>query len=672
MSRLPVRRWFAAIGPYAAWLAAAGAAPAARADAPMPAPIVTGVLAEPHAHGAGVELPDGDVLVCGGRDNGSRGVCERWSSASNLWSPAPPLSSPRHDFVLLRLADGSVAAIGGEDRQPVQTIEVLPPGGGHWSVAGALPIGLAALAAHRSRTGEVSVVGRPYTAPFSRIVVLTGDPGLSRWAEHDVGPALEPWGAAALPPPADESFVVTTEQSAALCHPPPSSATKASGGNLWLIERAGRAASWRATPEPVSAALCAQLAPDSQLAPTPLTEQSPYWGQALTLQLSSGAVLMVLPFSGSIGVTLRPGLGWRLGVLHPANPCDGPAALVESFAAPLSGELDLPAPNALGPLNLFVSADCRRAYAARDSARLAAALGNAPPAPSSPSPRDFPSVGRAVADYLLCTLAAPFDRERLAAVVLHRPRAFESSIATEARSRCLTAMARLGDPAAARVLAAYAADAAFPSESDDPGAGARIDPALLEALPTTPELRATASDVLERALARRAHDTDALRFTLCGPRDGPAAPPVCRRAPASPERQWALAVSRRGALILLGFKLALAVLMMVGGLVWRRSTSGRLVAVLATLIGGAYAGVDLASAANRNAPCKGVMCGFADAIGKTVGGATGAGVGLATGLALSFAGARGIVAGTTLGVVALVGAAVEDALDAWNDPTPPW
>jgi hypothetical protein len=680
-------RGVARIGRCAAWLALAVLTPWARGEArgppppppvapsvpaPEPAPtaVVTGLLAEVHEHGAGVELSGGDVLVCGDILGGSRAKCERWSSVSGSWSGAPSLSSPRNDFVLLRLTDGSVAAIGGEEGgQPVRTVEVLPPGGTRWSMAGTLPIALAALAARQSRTGEISLVGRRY-APDSRVVVLTGDPVRWRWAEHEVSRRLVPWAAAAVPPPSDDRFIITTAEQATLCHPPSSVAAGTTSSEIWLLERAGRSAPWRATMQPVSAALCAELAPGYEIAPAPLVDRWRRWGAAVTVPLSSGAVLTVLPFPSSVGATLNPGLGWRLGGPQPRDRCDGVAALIESFATPRFGDLALPSPDALEPLSLVVSADCHRAYAAHESARLVAALSQAPSPSPSASPSSFSSMGRAVADYVLCTLAAPFDREQLDATVLRPPAALNHPVATLARSRCLSAIARLGDAAATRVLAAYAADGALRRQGDDPRASPpSIDPALLAALPTTPELRATAADVLERALARKARGTDELRLSLCGAKDAPASRPICRRTPLSPERQWALAAWRRDTLFVLGVKVGLAALLMVAGVAWRRRGLGRLVAVLATVLGGAYAGVDWASAASRDdVPCEGGMCGVGDAMAKGVGGAAGGSVGLATGVVLSFARGGGTVAGTLVGVVAFIGVAAHDAFGAWDEP----
>jgi hypothetical protein len=381
----------------------------------------------------------------------------------------------------------------------------------------------------------------------------------------------------------------------------------------------------------------------------------------------------VRPFPSSVGgATLSPGLGWRFGAPQPRDRCDGVAALIESFAAPRPGVLSLPSSAALEPLSLFVSPDCHRAYAAHESARLAAALSRAPSPSQSPSASgySFSFMGRAVADYVLCTLAAPFDRDRLDAIVLRPAAAFDHPVATLARSRCLGAIARLDDAAATRVLAAYAADGALWTQADAPRESRpSIDPALLAALRTTPKLGAAAADVLERALARQARGTDELRFWLCGAKDTPASPPICRRTPFSPERQWALATWRRETLVLFGLKVGLAALLMVAGVAWRRNGLGRLVAVLGTMLGGAYVGTDWASASNRDAPCEGGMCGFADEMAKAVGGAAGGGIGLATGVALSFAGGAGTVAGTFFGVVAFTGAAAHDALAAW-DKTP--
>jgi hypothetical protein len=655
-------------------VAAATGASASPAPAPAAGLMVTGASADAHERGAGVELPGGDVLVCGGDRGGERGMCERWSSASGLWSPAPRLASARHDFVLVRLAGGTIAAVGGQDvGQPVLTVEVLPPGGARWSAAGALPAGVAALAAAQSRAGEIVVVGRRYL-PQERAVVLTGALEPPRWAEHDVDLLLVPWVAAATPPAADGGFVFATTQYETVCHPPPiPGAAGTAASPMWLLAPAGRPARWSVTPQPVSEAVCALLAPGLRIAPAPLADPYRLWGAAVTVPLSAGGVLTVQPFPTAVGASLEAGLGWRLGGPPSPDPCQGAAALIESFAVPRSGELGLPASPALEPLGLAVSADCQRAYTARNAARLVAALSQARlPAsspPESPSPSSFAATGRAVADYVLCTLGAPFDGEHLAAVVLRPGAALEHPIATLARGRCLSVLARRGEAAAARTLATYATSVALRSALDERGtATSSVDPALVAALPTSPGLRATATEVLERALAHRAGGSDELRLALCGgTENAPAAPPICRRTPPSPERQWALAASRRIIVINLGFKVMFAALLMTGGVAWRRNGLGRLIVVLATIIGGAYSGVEVAAAGSRDVPCEGGLCGLADAMSEAVGGVAGGGVGLATGVALSFAGPGGMVAGTAVGVAALVGAAAHDAIGDWNE-----
>jgi len=135
-------------------------------------------------------LPDGRVLVVGGRRNAPVADAELYDPARRTWRPAPPMTTPREGHTATSLGDGSVLVVGGDIDG--RSAERYHPGTGTWGAVAPPSYGRRHHSATLLPDGRVLVVG-------GEIVTCDGcppppevyDPAANRWAEapDTVGPA---------------------------------------------------------------------------------------------------------------------------------------------------------------------------------------------------------------------------------------------------------------------------------------------------------------------------------------------------------------------------------------------------------------------------------------------------------------------------------------------------
>lgn len=115
----------------------------------------TGPMIQPVVQAAAIKLPDGRVLVSGGYATSDQPIIsahsEIYDPVTNSWTAAAPLSQPRYAFLLTRLQNGQVLALGGAreydypgskpwtEASFVRAIERYAPNLDRWAIIGELP-----------------------------------------------------------------------------------------------------------------------------------------------------------------------------------------------------------------------------------------------------------------------------------------------------------------------------------------------------------------------------------------------------------------------------------------------------------------------------------------------------------------------------------------------------
>lgn len=146
-------------------------------------------------HAAGV-IPDGRIMMTGGCGQSVDGGCEPTGDSvlNGTWfvegtslslRPGPELTEPRYDHDLLIGRDGVAIVAGGRtvDAVPVQTLEVLLPGGSAWTPYGP--------SIRDWLVGGVSVVGA--TLLEGGVVVLQRSDGALLWVDQHHRGTLVDW-----------------------------------------------------------------------------------------------------------------------------------------------------------------------------------------------------------------------------------------------------------------------------------------------------------------------------------------------------------------------------------------------------------------------------------------------------------------------------------------------
>lgn len=87
-------------------------------------------------------LPDGRVLVTGGRDGGTNetNTTEIYNPATLTWTAAAPMSIPRYGATTIPLPNGKILVAGGRINagQSTNTAEIYDPASGTWSATGSM------------------------------------------------------------------------------------------------------------------------------------------------------------------------------------------------------------------------------------------------------------------------------------------------------------------------------------------------------------------------------------------------------------------------------------------------------------------------------------------------------------------------------------------------------
>ncbi|GEM_PF-5971751 len=121
-------------------------------------------MAEPHADGALIQLPNGKALAVGGEDFGfaSSAVAELFDPTSNTWTNTGSLHADREGFPAVLLPNGKVAVFGGYDNNfgiELNSTEIYDPASGTWSSGASMGFGADSQSATVLQDGTVLVAG---------------------------------------------------------------------------------------------------------------------------------------------------------------------------------------------------------------------------------------------------------------------------------------------------------------------------------------------------------------------------------------------------------------------------------------------------------------------------------------------------------------------------------
>ena len=135
-------------------------------------------------------LPNGKVLVAGGAQRGSPSTgqpaqsgAELYDAATGTWTETGSMAVARKDHSATPLPDGKVLVAGGKsDRGDSKTAELYDPATGTWTATGNMRLGRSAPTAVLLRDGRVLVVGGSDIADPEHQSAEIYNPGSGTWA----------------------------------------------------------------------------------------------------------------------------------------------------------------------------------------------------------------------------------------------------------------------------------------------------------------------------------------------------------------------------------------------------------------------------------------------------------------------------------------------------------
>jgi hypothetical protein len=143
----------------------------------------TGAMATARTSATATLLPNGKVLVAGGRNyyyySNYLTTAELYEPATGAWSATGAMASPRNEYTATLLPNGKVLVVGGfNDYTTLATAEVYNPVTGTWSATGAMATARSAHTATLLPNGKVLVVG----GRFGNATAELYDPATGTWS----------------------------------------------------------------------------------------------------------------------------------------------------------------------------------------------------------------------------------------------------------------------------------------------------------------------------------------------------------------------------------------------------------------------------------------------------------------------------------------------------------
>src|SRR5919202_3477224 len=132
-------------------------------------------MVAPRAYHTATLLPDGRILVVGGRGGNAQGgaalnTVELYNPATDTWTGAAPLATPRSNHTATLLPDGRVLVVGGAETRsglltPVPSAEIYDPAANSWTAVGPLGTARSGHTATLLSDGRVIVAGGGSSPP---------------------------------------------------------------------------------------------------------------------------------------------------------------------------------------------------------------------------------------------------------------------------------------------------------------------------------------------------------------------------------------------------------------------------------------------------------------------------------------------------------------------------
>jgi MYXO-CTERM domain-containing protein len=156
-------------------------------DVEAGATVASGAMSEARVGHRSTLLPDGRVLLSGGRGATETASTDLFDPAVDQLSPGPPLLAARADHAASLLPDGAILIVGGEaGGSPLATSERLDAGAGAWIAAASLPAARRAPTVTALATGVLLVAGGGPSPSTER---WTFDPATGAFDEVAIGGA---------------------------------------------------------------------------------------------------------------------------------------------------------------------------------------------------------------------------------------------------------------------------------------------------------------------------------------------------------------------------------------------------------------------------------------------------------------------------------------------------